>query len=68
MKSGTFFYIGGNDSADTVRIVNSYAENSDYEFRAIHIPKTIDNDLLVNDHTPGYGSAAKFVAQAFYRA
>ena len=60
-----FFYIGGNDSADTVRIVNSYAENSDYEFRAIHIPKTIDNDLLVNDHTPGYGSAAKFVAQAF---
>ncbi|RQD69764.1 MAG: 6-phosphofructokinase [Tindallia sp. MSAO_Bac2] len=60
-----FFYIGGNDSADTVRIVNSYAEKSDYEFRAIHIPKTIDNDLLVNDHTPGYGSAAKFVAQAF---
>jgi ATP-dependent phosphofructokinase / diphosphate-dependent phosphofructokinase len=60
-----FFYIGGNDSADTVRIVNAYAEKSDYEFRAIHIPKTIDNDLLVNDHTPGYGSAAKFVAQAF---
>ncbi|SFH57103.1 6-phosphofructokinase [Tindallia magadiensis] len=60
-----FFYIGGNDSADTVRIVNAYAEKSDYDFRAIHIPKTIDNDLLVNDHTPGYGSAAKFVAQAF---
>lgn len=60
-----FFYIGGNDSADTVRIVNAYAENSDYQFRAIHIPKTIDNDLMVNDHTPGYGSAAKFVAQAF---
>ncbi len=60
-----FFYIGGNDSADTVRIVNAYAEKSDYQFRAIHIPKTIDNDLLVNDHTPGYGSAAKFVAQAF---
>lgn len=60
-----FFYIGGNDSADTVRIVNAYAEKSEYQFRAIHIPKTIDNDLLVNDHTPGYGSAAKFVAQAF---
>jgi 6-phosphofructokinase 1 len=60
-----FFYIGGNDSADTVRIVNEQAELSDYEFRAIHIPKTIDNDLMINDHTPGYGSAARFVAQAF---
>ncbi len=59
-----FFYIGGNDSADTVRIVNEQAERSDYEFRAIHIPKTIDNDLMVNDHTPGFGSAARFVAQA----
>jgi 6-phosphofructokinase 1 len=63
-----FFYIGGNDSADTVRIVNEQAEKSDYEFRAIHIPKTIDNDLTVNDHTPGYGSAARFVAQAFIGA
>jgi 6-phosphofructokinase 1 len=53
-----FFYIGGNDSADTVRIVNEEAERSNYEFRAIHIPKTIDNDLMLNDHTPGYGSAA----------
>ncbi|NLN42566.1 MAG: 6-phosphofructokinase [Clostridiales bacterium] len=60
-----FFYIGGNDSADTVRIVNEQAESADYEFRAIHIPKTIDNDLMINDHTPGYGSAARFVAQAF---
>ncbi|HHV37480.1 MAG TPA: 6-phosphofructokinase [Candidatus Cloacimonetes bacterium] len=60
-----FFYIGGNDSADTVRIVNEEAQNSDYDFRAIHIPKTIDNDLLVSDHTPGYGSAARFVASAF---
>lgn len=60
-----FFYIGGNDSADTVRIVNEEAERSDYEFRAIHIPKTIDNDIVINDHTPGYGSAAKFVAQSF---
>lgn len=60
-----FFYIGGNDSADTVRIVNEQAELSGYEFRAIHIPKTIDNDLIMNDHTPGYPSAARFVAQTF---
>ena len=60
-----FFYIGGNDSADTVKIVNEQAQKSDYEFRAIHIPKTIDNDLVINDHTPGYGSAARFVALAF---
>jgi 6-phosphofructokinase 1 len=60
-----FFYIGGNDSADTVRIVNEQANQADYEFRAIHIPKTIDNDLVLNDHTPGYGSAARFVASAF---
>lgn len=63
-----FFYIGGNDSADTVRIVNEQAKKSDYEFRAIHIPKTIDNDLLINDHTPGYGSAARFIANAFIGA
>ena len=63
-----FFYIGGNDSADTVHIVNEQAEAANYEFRAIHIPKTIDNDLTVNDHTPGYGSAARFVAQAFIGA
>jgi 6-phosphofructokinase len=63
-----FFYIGGNDSADTVHIVNQQAEQANYEFRAIHIPKTIDNDLVLNDHTPGYGSAARFVAQAFIGA
>ncbi len=63
-----FFYIGGNDSADTVHIVNEQAEQANYEFRAIHIPKTIDNDLMMNDHTPGYGSAARFVAQAFIGA
>jgi len=63
-----FFYIGGNDSADTVKIVNEQAQQSDYEFRAIHIPKTIDNDLVINDHTPGYGSAARFVALAFMGA
>ncbi|MBN1655653.1 MAG: 6-phosphofructokinase [Deltaproteobacteria bacterium] len=60
-----FFYIGGNDSADTVRIINEQAETENYEFRSIHIPKTIDNDLVLNDHTPGYPSAARFVAQAF---
>ena len=60
-----FFYIGGNDSSDTVRIVNENAEGAGYDMRCIHIPKTIDNDLVVNDHTPGFGSAARFVAQAF---
>jgi 6-phosphofructokinase len=60
-----FFYVGGNDSSDTVRIVNEQAKAADYELRAIHIPKTIDNDLVENDHCPGYGSAARYVAQAF---
>jgi 6-phosphofructokinase 1 len=60
-----FFYIGGNDSADTARIVNDMAKKDGYELRTFHVPKTIDNDLRVHDHTPGYGSAAKFVASAF---
>jgi len=60
-----FFYIGGNDSAETCKIVNENANAAGYELRVIHIPKTIDNDLLATDHCPGYGSAAKFVAQAF---
>jgi 6-phosphofructokinase len=60
-----FFYVGGNDSSDTVRIVNEQAQAANYELRAIHIPKTIDNDLMENDHCPGFGSAARFVAQAF---
>lgn len=60
----TFFYIGGNDSADTARIVQEMAAGANYELRVFHIPKTIDNDLRVHDHTPGFGSAAKFVAQA----
>jgi 6-phosphofructokinase 1 len=60
-----FFYVGGNDSADTVRIVNRNAEAAQYDMRCIHIPKTVDNDLVVNDHTPGYGSAARYVSQAF---
>ncbi len=59
-----FFYIGGNDSADTARIVNELAKSANYELRTFHVPKTIDNDLRVHDHTPGFGSAAKFVAAA----
>ncbi|CAA7612376.1 6-phosphofructokinase [Candidatus Terasakiella magnetica] len=60
-----FFYIGGNDSSDTVRIVSEEAHKAGYPLRCIHIPKTIDNDLVLNDHTPGFPSAARFVAQAF---
>ena len=60
-----FFYIGANDSSDTVRIVSLEAQKAGYPLRAIHIPKTIDNDLVGNDHTPGFPSAARFVAQAF---
>jgi 6-phosphofructokinase 1 len=63
-----FFYIGGNDSADTVNIVNRNAEQAGYDMRCVHIPKTIDNDLVLNDHTPGYPSAARFVALAFMGA
>lgn len=59
-----FFYAGGNDSADTARIVGELAQKEGYDLRVFHIPKTIDNDLRVHDHTPGFGSAAKFVASA----
>lgn len=62
---GQFFYIGGNDSSDTVRIVSEQAQAARYDLRCVHIPKTIDNDLVGNDHTPGFPSAARFVAQAF---
>src|SRR5882757_1128406 len=65
---GYFFYIGGNDSADTVRIVSEQAHSSGYPIRCLHIPKTIDNDLVGNDHTPGFPSAARFVVQAFIGA
>lgn len=57
-----FFYIGGNDSMDTVDKVNRYFLKQEYEVRVVGVPKTIDNDLLGTDHTPGYGSAAKYVA------
>ncbi|PIT87711.1 MAG: 6-phosphofructokinase [Candidatus Magasanikbacteria bacterium CG10_big_fil_rev_8_21_14_0_10_40_10] len=60
-----FYYIGGNDSASTCHIINEQAKAANYELRVIHIPKTIDNDLVGTDHSPGYGSAAKFVAQSF---
>ena len=59
-----FFYIGGNDSSDTCRIVNELANKAGYELRCFHIPKTVDNDLVINDHTPGFPSAARFVAKA----
>ena len=57
-----FFYIGGNDSMDTVAKLTSYIKDSDWEMRVIGVPKTIDNDLCSTDHTPGYGSAAKYIA------
>jgi 6-phosphofructokinase 1 len=59
-----FFYIGGNDSAETAHLVDEMARADGWELHLFHVPKTIDNDLLVTDHCPGYGSAAKFVAQA----
>ncbi len=59
-----FFYIGGNDSAETAHIINEEAATAGFDLRCFHIPKTIDNDLLENDHTPGFGSAARFVACA----
>ena len=65
---GYFFYVGGNDSSDTVRIVSEEARRANYALRCIHIPKTIDNDLVGNDHTPGFPSAARFVVQAFMGA
>jgi 6-phosphofructokinase len=59
-----FFYIGGNDSANTCHIINTMAIEAKYDLRAFHVPKTIDNDLLVTDHCPGFGTAAKFVSCA----
>lgn len=59
-----FFYLGGNDSAETTHLFNELAVAKDYDVRVFHVPKTIDNDLRANDHCPGYGSAARFVAMA----
>ena len=64
LNVGYFFYIGGNDSADAARIVGEEAEKEGYPLVVYHIPKTIDNDLRSCDHTPGFGSAARFVATA----
>ena len=61
-KIGAFFYIGGNDSMDTVQKLSSYFREKKLDIKVIGIPKTIDNDLCITDHTPGFGSAAKYVA------
>ncbi len=57
-----FFYIGGNDSMDTVAKLSEYTKGHDYEMCIMGVPKTIDNDLVLTDHTPGFGSAAKYIA------
>ena len=57
-----FFYIGGNDSMDTIKKLSDYAKIVNSSIKFMGVPKTIDNDLAVTDHTPGYGSAAKFIA------
>ena len=62
MDIGALFYIGGNDSMDTVSKLSRYAASVGSDIRFIGIPKTIDNDLIMTDHTPGYGSAAKYMA------
>ena len=61
---GYFVYIGGNDSMDTVKKLSGYAKQKGYDIKIAGIPKTIDNDLVLTDHTPGFGSAAKFVANS----
>ena len=58
---GYFFYVGGNDSMDTVLKLSDYAAKIGSDIRFMGVPKTIDNDLMVTDHTPGYGSAAKYI-------
>lgn len=62
LEVGYFFYIGGNDSMDTIKKLSDYAESVNSEIRFIGVPKTIDNDLAMTDHTPGFGSAAKYIA------
>ncbi len=60
-----FFYIGGNDSADTLRIIEHESMKMNHPIRCMHIPKTIDNDIVMNDHTPGYPSASRYIANWF---
>jgi 6-phosphofructokinase 1 len=62
LNIGAFFYIGGNDSMDTVLKLSNYAKKINYDISIIGVPKTIDNDLCETDHTPGFGSAAKYIA------
>ena len=64
-KINKFFYIGGNDSSDSLRIIAERSKEIKFPLQCIHVPKTIDNDLVCNDHTPGYGSAAKYVSLLF---
>lgn len=59
-----FFYIGGNDSMDTVAKLSAYAKETNYDITILGVPKTIDNDLVGIDHTPGFGSAAKYIASS----
>jgi 6-phosphofructokinase 1 len=61
LNIGYFFYIGGNDSMDTINKLAAYGKEKGSDIRFIGVPKTIDNDLTVTDHTPGYGSAAKYI-------
>lgn len=63
---GAFFYIGGNDSQDTVNKLSDYFAEIGLDVKTVGIPKTIDNDLCVTDHTPGFGSAAKYVATTMH--
>ncbi|MCC6379022.1 MAG: 6-phosphofructokinase [Burkholderiales bacterium] len=65
---GYFFYNGGNDSADTCLKVSQIAEKLGYPLAAIHVPKTVDNDLAVTDNCPGFGSVAKYVATSMREA
>ena len=62
LNIGYFFYIGGNDSMDTIGKLADYGQRVGSDIRFMGVPKTIDNDLMVTDHTPGYGSAAKYIA------
>ena len=61
-KIDMFFYIGGNDSMDTIKNLSAYAKKINSDIKFVGIPKTIDNDLVGTDHTPGFGSAAKYIA------
>ena len=64
-KINKFFYIGGNDSSDSLKIISEKSQQIKNPIQCVHVPKTIDNDLVKNDHTPGFGSAAKYVSLLF---